>query len=263
MTWWFGSDFSEKGCSGCKIEKCTFMPGNDIDSFFVSIHSILPIFFISFFAKFCESVNTWKWNESLFLIKTKLMLAWLRLCKKKKAVGWFWNNNCNDKLRKSYIETRAMEKLQKMMIIINKHNKKSYTRAPNTRILRIKPMVIRLENQSNYKLLLFFFFRFFLGWFFPRFDRNQNACCCHCFAVCPAWFYFISFFSRKNAILSISNRSTSRFDIFVAKSLFFVFWNIIEFIKFCVGFVSIYDVAISATFHQMVDWICGEWSKET
>lgn len=31
-----------------------------------------------------------------------------------------------------------------------------HTRPKHTRILRIKPMVIRLENQSNYKLLFLF-----------------------------------------------------------------------------------------------------------
>lgn len=114
-------------------------------------------------------INLWKNDESKWLLgnggsgcKWKMERHWLFLCRfiqiyryfifdlqnfvkvtwkkmlefgcVRKAVGWFWNNNCNDKLRKLRIDSC--------------HEK-------NTILLL--SMVIRLENRTNYTLTVFLF----------------------------------------------------------------------------------------------------------
>lgn len=98
-----------------------------------------------------------------------------------------------------------------------------------TRILHIKPMVIRLENHSNYKLL------FLLSRFFCSFWSEPE-----CLLLLPLFHHVpcvISFFfAEKRYFINFKSKNIPIW-YFGCKAVFCccIFWNIIEFIKFCVS----------------------------
>lgn len=111
-------------------------------------------------------------------------------------------------------------------------------------------MVICLENQSNYKLLFCFLLHICrslslsITKFYLCLDQIRMLATATVVLLCALRDYI--FLKKKRYFINLKSKSLFRFDIFVilAKRFFcFVFWNIIEFIKFCVRFVSIYDVA--------------------